>query len=498
MSHFFINPTNIANNAWIWDHLEKQRQNGQYIWKPDTQFNYNGHTFHLKQTIFARKRDNPQRGYAYEMISNEYLGRGAYGSVNRISCTLSLGKTGIFQAKDKHRVVKTQDSYDAEQEYQVALYAKHLHVKNPTHDMMVMKEMNGRTLYNLLKTHGFSRKEGLELIKALLIKVKEQLIDKKLAHNDLHEGNILVDLDPQSQTNKFKINIIDFGLARYLPKMNLNKNSDDLYFVVRLIYKIWSNLDNLPEGILQLLKLRHMDFLSINNFIQIANSIVLAPTPEAQQPLDLMLAYLKELTHTHNDLKETLRTHLLESLKNSSATNLNPIKQAVLECKKTLAKYDIDLCSFPYVVFDDNAKKQHVFNKIFSYFKKLENKGKTLLNTPYKKEGEQLCLLVETLRQNTFNAAYMPEEQQKKALTECSECCKKLLQDNQNLLDIHMDSNYIFAEIGVIFASLIVLYPIVAGIHYLATRRFSFFSQTTEVTGAEQMAEDFSMLEKAY
>ncbi|CAM3137549.1 serine/threonine-protein kinase [Legionella steigerwaltii] len=483
-----IDSQNIANNEWIWDFLESQRLIGKEIWKPNEVFTYNGTSYTFQQTVFARQRKNLKQGYAYEMISSARLGSGEFGSVFRISCTISQGKTNTFQAKDKHRVVKFLDPLNALREYEVARYAEHLHIKAPTQNYLVMKEMPGQTLSRFLSKYSLTRQQKLDLSIALANAIKEQLIDRKIIHRDLHGDNILIKYDPQSSQKPFTVNIIDYGLASYIPNLTIHRENYDVFSLCELLEWIWANESNRPKYINQLLYLRSNNIL---HYLCL-DEIVISPTSQSQEPLDRMFVYLNWLGN--KDLARELRTNLLTALKDSRPNNLALMRQAVDQCIEKLQQHKIDLNTFPYPIFMEDLEKQKLFNDIDAYFRLLENKGKSLKNTPQELEGEQLCAWARNLRQKTYQAAMMPSQDQRKALIDCNEYCKEALKDNKKLLDIHRDYNYIWAEIGVALCSLIVLYPIVGFIHYLATDRFRFFNQTESAAGAQKMEKNFSQL----
>ncbi|MCW8397961.1 protein kinase [Legionella sp. PATHC038] len=483
-----IDSQNIAHNEWIWDYLESQRLVGKEVWKPNEVFTYNGTSYTFQQPVFARKRKNPAQGYAYEMLSTKRLGAGEYGSVYRISCTMSQGKTNTFQAKDKHRVVKFLDPHHALNEYEVARYAAHLHIKAPTQHYLVMKEMPGETLFSFLSKYALSRQEKLDLSIALAYAIKEQLIDIKIIHRDLHGGNILIKYDPQSSQNPFIVNIIDYGIARYIPTLTVYRENYDAFSLCELLEWIWANESDRPKYINRLLYLRSNDILDY----LCLDEIVISPTSRSQEPLDHMFVYLNKLEN--KELAQELQTNLLTALKGSKANNLALMRQAVQECIDRLQQHKIDLSTFPYPIFIEDLEKQKLFNDINTYFRLLENKGKSLKNTSQELEGEQLCALAHNLRQKTYQAAMMPSHDQRNALVECNEYCKQVLKDNKKLLDIHRDSNYIWAEIGIALCSLIVFYPVVGFIHYLATDRFRFFNQTESAAGAQKIEKNFNQL----
>ncbi|WP_392536549.1 protein kinase [Legionella sp. 227] len=487
-----IDSQNIANNEWIWDYLESQRLLGKEIWRPNEVFTYNGTSYTFQQPVFARKRKNPAQGYAYEMLSTKRLGAGEYGSVYRISCTISRGKTDTFQVQDKHRVVKFLDPNDALCEYNAGHYAEHLHMKAPTQSYLVMKEMPGQTLTSFLHQYSrtLTREKKLELTKAITDAIKEQLIDRKLIHKDLHGGNILIHYDPLSSQNLFTVNVIDYGLAHYSPRLNIDWLNYDVGSLWDFLCAIWANEPDRPEIINALINMRSNRF---SDYLML-DEVVMAPTLKSQKPLDRMLAYLRQLAETHDELAKELRQDLLSAVKQSDASNLTPMRKAVEQCKESLIKHNIDLCPFPYPVFTENTEKQKQLNEIYAYLRHLENKGKFLMSYDQENEGNELCELAHNLRQKTYQAAMMPPLQQRVAFAACSKQCKEILDQNQELLNFHRDSNYIWAEIGVALCSLIVFYPLVGFIHYLATDRFRFFNQTESAAGASKMEKNFNQL----
>jgi serine/threonine protein kinase len=493
MTATHITPNNIANYNWIWDFLEEQRKAGQYVWQPNKDFRYNGLQFQFAQKVFARQRKEIYRGYAYEMESKDKLGEGAFGSVYNISCTISNGKTGIFQVTNKARVVKNQLEENAIREYKMAKYAVHLHAKQPIQGRMVMKKMEGQTLYTFLKANTTSRCGTLYLIRALLQAYKTQVTARQLVHNDLHAGNILIQYNANHKHNPYEINIIDFGLAQYIPIMTASKIHQMFYHdeLNLFISYLWSAQKARPQLMTKLLQ---NNSASLEEYISVFEKIVVAPTASTQEPLDWIFTYLDGLAKTHHDIAHTLQTIMKNGVNHSTAQNVNAIKNAVLACKEILEKHHLDPAHKFTPVFNTDSQKQKMFNNIFNYFNILEQKGKQLAGKSQKKEGDQLCNLVARLRKETFDAAHTPDSEQKNALLVCANTCKQLLEDNQNFLNIHQNNNYIWAEIAVVFSSLIVLYPLVAGINYLCTGRVGFFSQTKAATTVEQMHADFKTL----
>ena len=498
----YINSHNIADHEWIWSFLESQRLLGKDLWKKEESFDYNGITYKFQQTVFARQRKNPQHGYAYEMLSSEKLGNGLYGTVYRIACTISLGKMGYFQVKNKHRVAKYQTQEKALREYKYACYTDHLHVKAPNQGYMSMRQIQGQTLSLFLKSYTLTRAERLELTKSLLNAFKAQVVDKNLTHNDLHKDNILIQVhDTPNSRKQFIINMIDYGFATFTPKVGLDQVNGDLVNQTKsgrngkrlshTIKEIWNIKESIPEPITRLF---HSGSFSLANYISHFNEVVVSPSLETQKPLDSMLTYFKRLEQTHLELAQELRNMLLSAVADSDTNQIDLLKKAVWSCKERLRAEQINIDTpFPYPIFISNPKKKHLFNEIYAYFQSLENKGTQLMGSQ-KKEGQQLCAVVAHLREKTFNALYVPTSEEHKALIDCGYYCKKLLKENQKLLDIHRNNKYLWAEVGVLLGSLIVLYPLVVGIHYLVTGKLGLFTQTKSAQGAATMEKNFNRL----
>ena len=493
-----ISPENAAANAWIWDFLEEQRQFGGSIWSAENNYCYQGVTFQFEQTVFARQRKEKSRGYAYEMVAPTRLGGGVYETVYPISCTISYGKTGAFQVKDKKRVVKIHKTpSDALDEYQMTSQAPHLHAKVPSKGYMVMKRMEGIPLDRLHwdPKDQENRSKAMELTKAIFRAYKAQISDKGLYHNDLHLANIMIIDHGQDANIRYEANIIDYGLAyfAYQPTdyYRLNQYSALDLAKKNVIKDTWMGLSGMPEILSNFFR---GNYSSTEEIFQFVEEIIISPSEETQKSCDRISAYLHELKKTDSTMAETLKTSLLRALEQSSFSHMRPIQEEVLRLRDLVKKQNLDPTNTFTPVFDVNVKKQLAYNNIFDYFHSLEQKGKALMVTSQKTKGEALCTLVATLREKTFTAAYKPQDEQKTALQECAVTCKQLLKENHELLDTHRDNNYIWAEIGVVLCSLIVLYPIVAAVHYKNTGRIGFFSQTNAAAGAEKIVEDFNNL----
>ncbi|WP_217423686.1 AarF/UbiB family protein [Legionella micdadei] len=426
------------------------------------------------------------------MLSSDCLGSGAFGAVFKISCTISQGKDNRgFQALDKNRVVKFESEYYARREYGAGKYALHLHMKKPIKGRLVMRNLGEKSFAEIESLLTDPHKK-LALTKELLKAYEEQLIKQQLEHGDLHSRNILVKVNPD-KNNPFEVNIIDFGLAVHIKNGRQSVYLLDFYdYVVPLITRIWKTPET-PNMIRKFLAGNHQ----FNEFVALFDKVVLSPCKHSQKSLDQLLAFLEKLTISQPRLSEELKKQVLAAVEQSTSTDMQPLQEVVARCRATLHADRIEEPSFPVVVFDNNKERQLLFNQIEEYYHKLEKKGECLCSTSQQEEGKQLCVIVSQLRKKTWEAIDPHNNHGRVQLLECRDFCKSLLEGNKHLLDIRRNNNYIWAEVGVILGSLIVLYPIALGINYLVTRRLGFFTETESAKGAKRLDKDFEALEAA-
>ena len=250
-----LSSVNIGEHPWVWDFFEQGRNDGQTYWEKNTEYWFEGYKIVFDQPVFARERKelNKQHGCAYEMIDTDsLLGSGTYGEVYRIACTISLGKFDTYQAANKKRVVKIVSTEDqATQEYAVTSHSTHLHMKLPNGTLLVMREIEGDLLRDLLKMGTISSTEDkLALTRALLHAYKEQVVDNGLLHNDLNANNFLVKNNNESKTNPFIVNIFDFSEGAYQPtEVLLPTNRDLSWYMYSLIKCLWDSQETIPPVI---------------------------------------------------------------------------------------------------------------------------------------------------------------------------------------------------------------------------------------------------------
>ena len=486
----------LANNPWVWDFLESTPQ--KTFWAENQTFTYNGVSFEFEQPIIRRQRksEHRARGYAYEEIASHPLGHGYYGEVYPITYTLSRDKSGQPHISDKERVVKIVYLHqDADLEYESAHLTAHLHVKLPERGRMVMKKIKGEMLGDFLLSREekpLAAKESWALVQAIARAVKEELADKHIRHQDLHSGNILVEFD--KDTGMFHAHIIDYGLAKFSEDVDASSVNKDLNQIFSSSMAFHASLFSAAPYHCKLV-LKMSNRMSLDDICSVLEKdVLLAPNEVAQKSLDDIAFYLWKLKSKNKELADRLTKRMREACDASTPQCLEPMRQAFLECQRILYEQGITDSVFSNIIMDSSPEKQRVFNEIFTYFYALYNKGNILKKMGLSKEGEQLQQLALKLRQITCEADRKPTEERHTALMECGQFCKQTLSTNHALLDIHRDKRYLFAEIAVIFSCLIVLYPFVAGFHYYATGRLSFYGQTKTSANAEKLDSDFNKL----
>ncbi|MFA6304058.1 MAG: hypothetical protein WC627_13135 [Legionella sp.] len=493
--------TGFKQYPWIWDFLESDSTTNR--WEPGITYTHQNIQFQFKNTIIRRERKlkNRDRGYAYEEIDSRILAGGTYGSVYLINYTLSKNKNGLPHISNKNRLVKfpkdEKTNYTLEKvhkEYINSILTDHLHMKEPSNGDLVMRRMPGETLGKFLSSKKLNSKEGVKLLLAITEAVQEQLVRKGLNHNDLHKNNIMVNYNKENGT--FQINIIDYAFATItvpyeMAKLRVAKDltlllesvSAELFRDTLKTNRVIKNLSSkfLNTPLEQLCAL-----LSVYCFE--------APSKATQKPLDELACYIIEIANQNRNVAYSLILELKKALKASTADNLHPLREFVLFCRNTLINENITEPGFPGICFFDDCKKQMAFNTIFDYFTALENKANSLKFFCTKKESDLLRKIAIQLREQTLMATLLPPAEQRQALLDCSKTCKDLLSQNKTLLDIHRDMNYLLAEIAVVLCSLVVFYPIAAGINYCVNGHFMFFGETNTARGAKQLEKNFSEL----
>jgi len=178
--------------------------------------------------------------YRYEVFGSHQskpIGRGTYGEVHEVICTLQPVKGG-FISKQKHnekqRVVKASipeienQSYNSsreeflscQKESNILSLIPHMHAKpvvfSDSQAFIVMRRMPGKPLkhiliYDRIGLARFSSIDRIQLSIAILEALRKQVHKYNVIHIDFKPNNIIVNLD----VKPFAVNIVDFGSALY-------------------------------------------------------------------------------------------------------------------------------------------------------------------------------------------------------------------------------------------------------------------------------------------
>lgn len=200
----------------------------QKVWPKDLEFSIHDQAYVLGYTIVQRQRKPGKVGVRYEFISERFIGLGSYGTkVYPIAATMVLTKDSISFTKvadvndfyHKTRVVKVQKlsewitPFRVQHEYEMSLKASHLAIKPPTMTdtdcYTVMRQAKGIELFEMLSKDSLTVQRRLELSKALLSALKQQVTEKGLIHRDIKPENIIV----HPHKKPISITIIDYDKA---------------------------------------------------------------------------------------------------------------------------------------------------------------------------------------------------------------------------------------------------------------------------------------------
>ncbi|KTD61566.1 protein kinase domain-containing protein [Legionella spiritensis] len=206
-----------------------QTKQGKMVWKEGVIYQFEDHeSFQFGNDVFQRQ--SQAGNVRYEEISKKKpLGKGAYGEVKLIKGTTRLDPDAIEFKKQnsngERMVVKIQTHTNAHnplpqlyKEHDITKQAGHLNIKSPTvvqkedgsHvSYMVMRNLSGCKLSDIIDGQvAITLQQRIDLSKALLKALKEQVTDKNIVHRDIKDDNIKVDLGPP-----IVVNIYDYGLS---------------------------------------------------------------------------------------------------------------------------------------------------------------------------------------------------------------------------------------------------------------------------------------------
>lgn len=456
MSELKISLSDAIDNPWIWNFLQNNYSAG--FWPANKIFEYEGKRFSFTSPVLARTRKNPQRGYAFEEINPNFLGKGSFGEVYPIKNTLSIGKHNELQVTDKERVVKKLFKGDIKEEYESMQHIKHLHAKLPQKNYIVMKKMKGVSLNKLINNHTLTMNQKLKLTKKLLEALQSQVEDNGLRHNDLHSSNILVEHDTVS--DEFYVNIIDYGKATTHDKSQLDSGNLDLKNQMAYhIYCLWQTVYDghistygTPKDLIKLTRVAiEGPPIGISVFAKGIDQISFCPTTVSQYTLDKIIEYIRN-TSLPKETKMLLETNFKDAASRSTPQNLTPLRESLLNCYNVAKKNNINTEVLTKLFFIESPNHHKALVEIFSWLDRLEQLGKA------HKTVSNLVEFANNIRINIFHC--LSKEQNLDFELLDNRCCQYLMDNEAQIAQL--ESRNILARVSVSLGAIQFLSPIVS------------------------------------
>ncbi|KTC81900.1 protein kinase domain-containing protein [Legionella cincinnatiensis] len=178
------------------------------------------------------KKGQAKQGHLFSVIENKPIGKGGFASVYPITL-YRQDETGIVKKSTHHKDFVTKEfnleklkrNYSElnienliEKEFDFCRKAGHLSIKPPVYDnnkcYLTMKRMPGKNLesifYKLMDNPNYlTDNQRIKITYALLLALKNQVIDKGIIHRDIKPENIHVKI-----AEPIEVNIFDYGLAK--------------------------------------------------------------------------------------------------------------------------------------------------------------------------------------------------------------------------------------------------------------------------------------------
>lgn len=216
----------------LWSLLEALRGNqpelvlvqGQIYTHPQTlqQYVFNQTVLgRVRRSVKAAQSNEPGTPrFAYEFFDSTQppLGQGKFGQVFQIQKTLSLNDSNQAQWSTKSRVVKVYLPYNPQSLFSPEYERDHLvpHLSNKplvAEKYLVMRRLPGLTLHDLINQNSLNGVQKFAVTRAMLKAFQQELHEPKIAHNDLHPGNMLVHWCQDRPQDEPQVHVIDFNWA---------------------------------------------------------------------------------------------------------------------------------------------------------------------------------------------------------------------------------------------------------------------------------------------
>ncbi|MDR3501838.1 MAG: protein kinase family protein [Legionella sp.] len=508
-----INPKTLSpqNAEKLYVFFDGQFQKGIYAWSNGSIYSFaDGSDFVFSSNVIMRLPKEGKTGVRYEFVSDRLLGKGTYGCVYEVEGTFRINKTS-FRFKEhgqngKSRAVKIQShnfhhpEHTAWEEYHLSKRASHLAVKQPVfaggESYTVMRELKGRELYAILQDdlsgkNILTLEKRIELTKALLKALKEQVIDKKIIHRDIKPENILVDMS----TFPISVNIIDFGLSTTadmadgrFPGTPLYKAPEswdevsqtskaDVFSMARVIAELWHD-----TTIATLLKINTFQYARYNAHHVDLDTLFTGIDGLDEENKSNIKTALKGMFHA----KSGLRSSIDQAIEHFSHVNLVP--NAEQNTDEAIEHFShINLVPNAEQDSENNAilTRQHPqsmlrIEAILAQIKLLRKQEVDLISRGSGDLAKKLSQLTTDIEGKMNQLKYMSLANYNHSVEQYATDCQTLINTSKDDFAHHRNINYILANVAFAIAGLGVVYLAACVVNLAVTKgnNFLFFKET--------------------
>lgn len=511
-----INPKTLSakNAEKLYAFFNAQYQQSIDTWSKDSTYVFaDGSRFSFSSNVVMRLRKEGKVGVRYEFVSDRLLGKGQFGMVYQVEGTFSISKDS-FRFKEhgsngKTRAIKIQHhnyrrpQHQALHEYYLSKKASHLAIKQPTFEKKgnnsvsytVMNKLKGVELRKIIQADQLGNrtltlKERIELSKALLIALKEQVTDNGIIHRDIKPENILVDMS----TNPITVNIIDFGLSTnadhadgIFPGTPLYQAPEmwdqvsqsckaDVFSMARLIAELWHD-----KTILELETVGTSEHARNN-----AHNVSLHTLFTGISELDEKDRFIIRATLAGMFLADSNQRYSIEqAIKLFSQVGLKPAQNIDEEAIEVLPPANL------VPTIEQNIENNAILTRyhtqsilrieaILAQIKLLRKHEIDLINRDSVDVAEKLGRLATDIEEKMNQLKYMSLTNYNQSVEHYAADCQTLINNSKEDFANHRNINYIWANIALAIAGLGVVY-LTAGVINLALTRgndFLFFKET--------------------
>lgn len=478
-----INPNKLTNQEAtdLYLFLESQRQISVAVWKKNTVYSISNIKYQFSHDVVQRARKDGKTGFRYEFISDRVLGKGTYGRVFDVEGRLALdqnkltytryGYEGKKNQGKKYRVVKVQSPREnkeleserkrVEEEYQLSIKAGHLGIKKPTFrgetSYTVMKKLPGKELYKIMVDDYrgitvLSLRKRLNLTKALLKALNDQVIKQGIIHRDIKCENILVDM-----REPISVNILDYGLSIEANKADGKQAGSRKYMA--------------PEAYTGEMPTPAMDLFSMAIVLALIWRVDLNSFISAEQLGDATKLNLNSLFSDIKGLNQANQEIIRSTLKAMLAPK-NTDRPSIDE---VIAKFDRIMTNEQIAL---HIKSQKRLAMVLRKIKSLRIKADELDDRKEFLAGGAMRDLATGLEDELRLLQAKEPLDYSKSIRASIESCQRLIISSRTELKKHRNSNYIIAEVALGVVGLGIGYGVAILINKAFTGHYRFFVET--------------------